>query len=39
MTELVSIGFGNAKHKMAANMQIKAAIIEIQFFGHTLLQI
>ena len=31
MMEWVSIGFGNAKHKMAANMQIKAAITEIPF--------
>jgi len=31
MTEWVSIGFGNAKHMMAANMQIKAAITEIPF--------
>ena len=32
MMEWVSIGFGNAKHKMAANVQIKAAITEIPFF-------
>ena len=41
--EWVSIGFGNAKHKMAimaTNMQIKAAITEIpSFFGHSSLQI
>ena len=32
MIEWVSIGFSNAKHKMAANMQIKVAITEIPFF-------
>jgi len=37
--EWVSIGFGNAKHKMVANMQIKAAITETPFFGHSSLQI
>ena len=31
--EWVSTGFGNAKHKMAANMQIKAAITEIPFLA------
>jgi len=35
MMEWVSIGFGNAKHKMAAKLQIKAAITEIPFFGHS----
>jgi len=39
MMEWVSVGFGNAKHKMAANMQIKAAITEITFFGHSTRQI
>jgi len=39
MMEWVSIGFDNAKHKMAANMKIKAAITEIPFFGHSSLQI
>jgi len=32
MKKWVSIGFGNAKQKMAANMQIKAAITKIPFF-------
>ena len=33
------IGFDNAKQKMAANMQMKAAITEIPFFGHSTRQI
>jgi len=37
--EWVSVGFGNAKHKMGANMQIKAAITEIPFFGYSTQQI
>jgi len=39
MMEWVSINFGNAKRKMAANMQIKAAITEIPIFGHSSLKI
>jgi len=33
MMEWVSINFRNDKHKMVANMQIKAAITEIPFLA------
>jgi len=39
MMEWVSVGFGNAKHKMAANRQMKVAITEIPFFGHSTQQL